>query len=120
MGTPLQGLRTVIYPVVNLAESKEWWIQLLGEKPYFDEPFYVGFNVAGYELGLLPGASQSDGAQVYWGVEDVAEAVREAIVLGATELSPPTDVGEGITTATVRIPDGSVVGYIYNPHFLPS
>jgi len=120
MGTPLQGLRTVIYPVVNLAASKEWWIQLLGETPYFDEAFYVGFNVAGYELGLLPGASQSDGAQVYWGVEDVAGSVREAIVLGATELSPPTDVGEGIMTATVRIPDGSVVGYIYNPHFMPS
>ena len=117
MGTQLLGLRTVIYPVDNLTTSKEWWIKLLGEKPYFDEEFYVGFNIAGYELGLLPGASQSDGAQVYWGVEDVAGAVHEAIVLGATELSPPTDVGEGITTATVRIPDGSVVGYINNPHF---
>ncbi len=112
------GLRTVIYPAPDLQASRAWWVDFLGQDPYFDEPFYVGFNVAGYELGLLPDANQSDGAQVYWGVSDVSEALEDAIANGASELSPATEVGDGIVTAKVKIPDGSVVGFIYNPHFL--
>jgi len=117
MPTPLHGLRTVIYPAPDLATSREWWSTLLGQPPYFDEPFYVGFNVAGYELGLLPDADPADGAQVYWGVDDVDAAIQVAQELGAAVLSPTTDVGGGIVTATVRIPDGNVVGFIFNPHF---
>ena len=48
------GLRTVIYPSPDLATAKAWYTQALGQDPYFDEPFYVGFNVGGYELGLDP------------------------------------------------------------------
>jgi len=117
MTTELHGLRTVIYPATDLAASKAWWSTFLGFDPYFDEPFYVGFNVAGYELGLLPDANPSDGAQVCWGVADVAAAVDAAVGSGATVLAPASDVGEGIVTATVKSPDASVVGFIYNPHF---
>ena len=78
MTTPLQGLRTVIHPVADLVGAKLWFTDLLGYGPYFDEPFYVGFEVAGYELGLLPDANPSDGALVYWGVPDVAAAVAGA------------------------------------------
>lgn len=118
--TELQGLRTVIYPAPNLAQSKEWWASFLGHEPYFDQPFYVGFNVGGYELGLLPDANTADGAQVYWGVDDVTQAVESAIAAGANLLAPPTDVGEGIITALTRVPDGSIVGFINNPHFSAS
>ncbi len=111
------GLRTVIYPAPDVDAAKKWWSDLLGIAPYFDEPFYVGFNVAGYELGLLPDANQSDGAQTYWGVDDVANAVNVAIAAGSVVVSPVTDVGEGITTATVRTPHGTVLGFIDNPHF---
>jgi len=48
------GLRTAIYPAADLNASKAWFSNLLGVEPYFDEPFYVGFNVGGYELGLVP------------------------------------------------------------------
>jgi catechol 2,3-dioxygenase-like lactoylglutathione lyase family enzyme len=111
------GLRTVIYPSPDLAEAKAWWTGLLGAEPYFDQPFYVGYEVGGYELGLLPTGDPAEGAQVYWGVADVAEAVREAVQHGATEHTPPTDVGEGIVTALVRNPLGSLVGFIDNPTF---
>ncbi len=117
MSIPLHGLRTVIYPAPNLAESKGYWIKLLGIEPYFDEPFYVGFEVGGYELGLLPDANPTYGSTTYWGVSNVQEAMDEAIVLGAVEHAPATDVGEGITTGTVRLPDGSLVGFIDNPNF---
>lgn len=115
--SPLLGLRTVIYPAPDLAGTKEWWSNFLGYEPYFDEPFYVGFNVEGFELGLLPDANQVEGAQAYWGVADVEDAVDKAVAQGAAPVSPATDVGGGIVTATVRTPSGSVVGFIFNPHF---
>jgi predicted enzyme related to lactoylglutathione lyase len=117
MGLDLQGLRTVIHPVTDLDAAKAWWTELLGFGPYFDQPFYVGFEVAGYELGLLPDGDPADGALTYWGVEDCQAAVDAAVALGAEVHVPPADVGEGIVTATVRTPQGSIVGFIVNPHF---
>lgn len=117
MAITLEGLRTVIYPSPELDEAKEWWRGLLGLDPYFDEPFYVGFDVGGYELGIMPDASASDGALTYWGVADVTEAVSAALAAGATEHTPAADVGGGIVTATVRTPSGAILGLIRNPHF---
>jgi catechol 2,3-dioxygenase-like lactoylglutathione lyase family enzyme len=118
MGTELLGLRTVIYPAPDLEAAKAWWTEFLGFEPYFDEPFYVGFDPGGYELGLLPDADPAEGALTYWGVDDVNGAVDSALEAGATLDAEPTDVGEGIITASVRTPDGSIVGFIYNPHFM--
>jgi catechol 2,3-dioxygenase-like lactoylglutathione lyase family enzyme len=118
MATELLGLRTVIYPAPDLEAAKAWWTEFLGFEPYFDEPFYVGFDPGGYELGLLPDADPAEGALTYWGVDDVNGAVDSALEAGATLDAEPTDVGEGIITASVRTPDGSIVGFIYNPHFM--
>lgn len=115
--TTLHGLRTAIYPTADLEAATAWWTDYLGYGPYFEEPFYVGFNVGGYELGLLPDADPADGALTYWGVDDVDEAVDAALERGATIHGEPTDVGDGIVTATVRLPDIGVVGFIHNPNF---
>lgn len=117
MALDLRGLRTVIHPVADLDAAKGWWTDLLGFGPYFDQPFYVGFEVAGYELGLLPDGDPAAGALTFWGVADAQAAVDAAVALGATVHTPPTDVGEGIVTANVRTPQGSIVGFIVNPHF---
>jgi catechol 2,3-dioxygenase-like lactoylglutathione lyase family enzyme len=117
MTTPLLGLRTVIYAAPDLDASKAWWTDLLGAGPYFDQPFYVGFDVGGYELGLLPDADPDDGALTYWGVADVTAAVTDALAHGATEHTAISEVGDDIVTATVRTPQGAIVGFIYNPHF---
>jgi predicted enzyme related to lactoylglutathione lyase len=117
MPLDLLGLRTAIYPAPDLDAAKRWWTEQLGSGPYFDEPFYVGFEVAGYELALLPAADPADGVLTYWGVDDVAGAVAQLLAAGATEHVPPSDVGGGIVTATVRTPDGNVLGLIHNPHF---
>jgi hypothetical protein len=117
MTISLLGLRTVIYPSSDLAEAKAWWTAFLGTPPYFDEPFYVGFSVAGYELGLLPDGDPADGASTYWGVNDVPAAVGAAVGAGCTVHTAASEVGNGITTALVRRPDGTIVGFIDNPHF---
>lgn len=114
------GLRTLIYKVPDLAKAKEWYTQAFQTKPYFDEPFYVGFNIGGYELGLDPdntGITKGDTAVTYWGVEDIEKEFARLIQLGATEHSKPTNVGGVIMVATVKDPWDNVIGLIYNPHF---
>lgn len=111
------GLRTTIYPAPDLAAAKAWFTGVLGQEPYFDEPFYVGFEVGGFELGLLPDADPADGVLTYWGVPDAEAAYAALVAAGASEHGPVTEVGDGIKTGTVREPGGSIVGIIENPHF---
>jgi len=113
------GLRTIIYPAPDLAASKAWFTDLLGAEPYFDQTFYVGFDVGGYELGLQPDVSPDEGPTTYWGVENVDTALAEVISRGATLRKPVQDVGEKIRVATVTTPDGFLLGLIENPHFEP-
>jgi catechol 2,3-dioxygenase-like lactoylglutathione lyase family enzyme len=111
------GLRTVIYPAPDLAASKAWFTRLLGFEPYFDEPFYVGYEVGGYELALNPAADPADGSLTYWGVGDADAALARLLDGGAGEHQAVTDVGGGIRVAAVREPGGSLLGIIENPHF---
>ena len=111
------GLRTVIYPAPDLPASKAWFTALLGIEPYFDEPFYVGYEVGGYELGLHPAADPAAGAVAYWGVADADDTLAALLAAGATPREPVTDVGGGIRTSSVLEPGGSVLGIIENPHF---
>jgi catechol 2,3-dioxygenase-like lactoylglutathione lyase family enzyme len=111
------GLRTVIYPSPDLAAAKAWYTALLRQEPYFDEPFYVGYNVGGYELGLDPNGDVAVGPIAYWGVANADDAYAQLLAAGATEHSTVQDVGDGIRTATVRDPGGNVLGIIENPHF---
>ena len=111
------GVRTVIYPAPDLEASKAWFTQLLGFGPYFDQPFYVGFNVGGYELGLDPNADPATGAQSYWGVADIATAWDILIAAGAQPNTEITEPGDDIKVASVLEPGGSFLGLIENPHF---
>ena len=111
------GLRTIIYPAADLDAAKAWFSTLLGAAPYFDEAFYVGFDVAGYELGLLPDADPEAGPVTYWGVANCDEGLAWLLGAGAAPRQPVTDVGGDIRTASVLAPTGSVIGIIENPHF---
>jgi catechol 2,3-dioxygenase-like lactoylglutathione lyase family enzyme len=112
------GIRSVIYPAPDLTAARDWFAGVLGIQPYFDEPFYVGFSLGGYELGLDPGADVARGAISYWGVENASEALEELLAAGATDSSGVTDVGEGLRMATVQLPNGGgIFGIIENPAF---
>jgi predicted enzyme related to lactoylglutathione lyase len=118
----LQGLRSQIYQVSDLDAAKVWYTRLLGKPPYFDEPFYVGFNVGGYELGLQPSnkpdAGQAWEAVTYWGVPDAEAAYAHLLASGASAYQPVQDVGGGIKLGAVWDPVGGILGVIENPHFL--
>ena len=115
----IKGLRTAVYPVADLAAAKDWYIKVFDAQPYFDQPFYVGFNIGGFELGLLPqgGTPATAGALVYWGVEDIEAEVKRITALGATIHGDIQDVGDNIRTVELADPFGNLLCLIYNPHF---
>ena len=110
------GLRSLIYPTSNMSEAKQWWRSFLGVDPYFDEPFYVGFNVGGYEIGLNPGAAMEFGPITFIGVESIEEALTQAKAKGASVESGIDEVGDGIKVAQLISPTGERFGLIFNPH----
>lgn len=114
----IKGLRTVKYPVADLARAKAWFGEVFGTAPYFDQPFYVGFAIGGFELGLVPdGTPGVTGSVVYWGVDDIEAEVARIVALGASVLAAVQDVGEGIKVAELTDPFGNVLGLIENPLF---
>jgi predicted enzyme related to lactoylglutathione lyase len=113
-----KGLRTVIYPAPNLKKAKEWYSAILDIEPYFDEEFYVGFDVGGYELGLQPDRNPGTaGSIVYWGVTDIQETWKKVIEYGATADEEIMHVGGNVYVATVIDPFGNLFGIIQNPNF---
>jgi predicted enzyme related to lactoylglutathione lyase len=117
----LLGLRTVIYKVADLQLAKEWYSKAFRIEPYFDEPFYIGFNVGGFELGLDPdmsGVQQGNASTTYWGVNDVKQTVQELQEkFGVAVLEEPHNVGGPIWVATIADPFGNNIGLIENPEF---
>jgi|GEM_PF-460726 len=117
------GLRTLIFDVGDLNGAKAFYEKVLNKAPYFDQPFYVGFDVAGYELGLRPAEGVLGpglgGATGYLGVLDVGAEVERIVALGAVVREAPSEVGDGIITAVLTDPFGNQLGLIHNPHFAP-
>jgi predicted enzyme related to lactoylglutathione lyase len=117
---PFLGLRTVIYRVKDLDEAKAFYTTILGFPPYFDEPFYVGYEVAGYELGLQSYETSNhatDNVETYWGVDDIQTVYNQLVTEGATPHDAPNEVGGGIWVALLKDPSGNILGLIKNPHF---
>lgn len=118
------GLRTAKYEVQDMAKAKQWYSKALGMEPYFDQPeFYVGYNVGGYDLGLVPApkaqTKRAAAGVAYWGVQDAHAAYKRLMELGATPVEAVQDVGGGMLVGEVRDPFGNILGIIYNPLFKP-
>jgi predicted enzyme related to lactoylglutathione lyase len=114
----IHGMRTTVYPVPDLARAKDWYTQVFGKAPYFDQPFYVGFEIGGFELGLVPdGTPGTAGANVYWGVDDIEAETARILALGATVHTAIQEVGDSIKVVDLADPFGNLLGLIYNPHF---
>lgn len=121
MSTEFFGLRTAKYTATDLAAAKKWYADVLGSAPYFDEPFYVGFNVGGFELGITPDVvahpERREAGIAYWGVADASRTYARLIAKGAKEFEPLQEVGSGIKIGAVRDPFGNIFGVIENPQF---
>jgi predicted enzyme related to lactoylglutathione lyase len=108
------GIRTVIYPVDDLAAARDLFTAVLGVEPHTDQPYYVGFRVDDQEVGLDPNgrAKGMTGPVGYWHVPDVKAALAAAVAHRAEVQSDVTDVGGGKLIATVTDPAGNPLGLL--------
>lgn len=103
----------IIYTVSDLDAAKTIHRALLGTEPHTDQPYYVGFNVSGVEIGLTPRSEDSRTVPVaHIRVPDIQVALDEAQKVGATLVDEPRDVGGGTLVATVSDPDGTILGLV--------
>jgi predicted enzyme related to lactoylglutathione lyase len=121
MGNSILGLRTTAYKVGDIEKAKVWYTLAFETEPYFDKPFYVGFNIGGYELGLqpedTPASVKGENVVTYWGVTDIIETFNRFIALQAEPHEEPQNVGGEIMVASVKDPWGNIIGIIFNPDF---
>jgi predicted enzyme related to lactoylglutathione lyase len=112
--TTTQGITTVLHPVSDLAAAKAVYAALLGGPPQTDSSYYVGFEVAGQQIGLVPnGGPQGMTSPVaYWQVAGIEAKLAEVAAAGATVKEPAHDVGGGRLVATFTDPDGNVLGLL--------
>src|SRR5215467_12535912 len=113
-GSSTQGIKTVLHPVTDLAAAKAVYTALLGVAPQSDAPFYVGYEAAGQQIGLVPGGGPQGMTSpvAYWHVSDIEAKLAEVTAAGATLKEPARDVGGGRLVATVTDPDGNVLGLL--------
>ena len=113
-GSSTEGIKTVLHPVSDLAASKAVYTALLGVPPQSDSSYYVGFEAAGQQIGLVPGGAQQGMTSpvAYWHVPDIEAKLAEVTAAGATVKDPVRDVGAGRLVATVTDPDGNVLGLL--------
>jgi predicted enzyme related to lactoylglutathione lyase len=116
-GSSTEGIKTVLHPVSDLARAKAVYTALLGMPPQTDSSYYVGFETAGQQIGLVPGgAAQGMTSPVaYWHVPDIEAKLAEVTAAGATVKEPAHDVGAGRLVATFTDPDGNVLGLLQDP-----
>ncbi|MGH9093258.1 MAG: VOC family protein [Acidimicrobiales bacterium] len=112
-----QGIKTVLHPVSDLASAKAVYTALLGIAPQADTEYYVGYDVAGQHIGLLPGGGPQGltSPVAFWHVADIEAKIAGMTAAGATPKDAVRDVGNGRLVATVTDPDGNVLGLLQDP-----
>jgi predicted enzyme related to lactoylglutathione lyase len=116
-GSPTEGIKTVLHPVSDLAKAKPVYEALLGVPPMADSPYYVGFEAAGQQIGLVPGGGPQGMTSpvAFWHVSDIEAKLAEVTAAGAAVKEAPHDVGGGRLVATFTDPDGNVLGLVQDP-----
>lgn len=110
----VQGIKTVLHPVTDVEKATAVYTALLGATPQTASPYYVGFDVAGQHIGLLPGGGPQclTSPVAYWHVDDIEGKLAELTAAGATVKDPANEVGGGRVVASVIDPDGNVLGLV--------
>ena len=116
-GSTTQGIKIVLHPVSDLAAAKAVYTALLGIAPQTDSAYYVGFETAGQQIGLVPGGERQGMTSpvAFWQVPDIEAKLAEVTAAGATVKDRAHDVGGGRLVATVTDSDGNVLGLLQDP-----
>ncbi|HEY9085661.1 MAG TPA: VOC family protein [Candidatus Tyrphobacter sp.] len=107
----MKGVSLIIYTVADLTKAKRFFGELTGADPYVDSPQYVGYRSGDMEIGLVPsGGKREPGGLAYWTVSDIAASVKALVAAGGTVVQEITDVAYGLLVASVKDPNGAIVG----------
>ena len=101
-------IRSLVIPVSDLDAAKAVYTALLGE-PHTDQPYYVGYNVEGFEVALNPG-EEGGGPVAFADVEDLDAARATLLAAGATERSAPRQVAPEARVCVLADADGNPIG----------
>jgi predicted enzyme related to lactoylglutathione lyase len=105
------GIKTVLHPVTDLEKAKPVYTALLGVEPMADSAYYVGYDAAGQQIGLVPNSGMTSPV-AHWHVADIDAKLAEVTAAGGTLQDAPRDVGGGRLVASFTDPDGNVLGLI--------
>src|SRR6516162_9849660 len=88
--TTTERIKIVLHPVSDLAAAKKVYTALLGMPPQADSPYYVGYEAAGQQIGLVPAGGQQGMTSpvAYWHVADIEAKLAEVTAAGATVKEP--------------------------------
>lgn len=107
----MNDVSLIVYPVADMTKAKQFFCELVGAGPYADFPAYVGYKHGDMEIGLVPNADEREpGGLAYWTVNDIAARVKALVDAGGTVVQEITDVADGLLVASVKEPNGNVVG----------
>jgi len=113
-----QGVKTIIYPVKDMRRAKMQFRTLLGVEPYGDQPYYIGFKVGDQDIGLVPNSPET-GMTAFYHVDDIQQSLQALLEAGSQPLRKVSDVGGGRLVASVRDPEGNLIGLIQDTQARP-
>jgi predicted enzyme related to lactoylglutathione lyase len=108
-----KGIKTIIYPVKDVMQTKTIFHKLLGVEPYSDEPYYVGFKVGDQDIGLVPNGHNA-GMTAFYHVDDIRNSLQILLDAGAEIIQDIKNVGGGRLIASVKDKDSNIIGLIQN------
>ncbi len=107
----MKNVSLIVYSATDMDAAKRFFRELNGGDPYADTPHYVGYKCGDMEIGLVPRAPQMGSeALAYWTVDDIAESLKALVAAGGTVVQDVKDVAYGLLVASIKDPNGSIVG----------
>ena len=108
-----EGVKTIVYPVKDIAQAKALFTALLGKEPYADQPYYVGYKIGDQDIGLDPNGHKH-GTTPYYQVDDIRKTLQSLLDAGAQTVQDVQDVGGGKLIAVVKDAEGNIIGLSQN------
>ena len=108
-----KGVKTIIYPVKDINESKTLFRKLLAVEPYADQPYYVGFKIGDQDIGLVPNNPEA-GMTAFYHVDDIKNSLQILLDGGGIIIQDVKNVGGGRLIASIRDKDSNIIGLIQN------
>jgi catechol 2,3-dioxygenase-like lactoylglutathione lyase family enzyme len=101
-------IRSLVIPVSDLEATKAVYTALLGS-PHTDQPYYVGYNINGFEVALNP-AGAGGGPVAFADVDDLDATRATLLAAGATERDAPRQVAPDARVCVLADADGNPIG----------